>query len=188
MPFNHEQKEKWYGFFSKKYSIPVEHLRREFEKELDAGIDMDAPLEIPDKMEIFFKYSYGRQSRFFRELRENKRILGAKCAKCGKVFCPPRADCHICYEPTGWVELSGKGTIISYTVQYVSTSAFVKKVPFICCYVRLDGSDSLLMTNMEMDDVGRCSCGMRVEAVFRDERHGTITDFFFRPIEEGATG
>jgi len=180
MPFDSVQKEKWYAYFSKKYGIPVDALRREFEAELDGKNDIGSPLEIPDKMEINFKYSYGKQSRFFRELRENKRILGAKCVKCGRVFCPPRGDCHLCYEPTEWVELSGKGAIVSYTIQYVSTSAFIKKVPFICCYVKLDGTDSLLMTNMEMDDVDKCRPGMRVEAVFRDERHGAITDFFFK--------
>lgn len=184
MPFSNEQKEKWYAHFSNKYGIPVEHLKREFEAELDAKNPIDSPLEIPDKMEIFFKYSYGGQSRFFRELRENKRILGAKCAKCGKVYCPPRADCHICYEPTEWVELSGNGTIVSFTIQYYTTSVFIKKVPFIVCYIKLDGTDSLLIANMEMDDVQKCRPGMRVEAVFRDERHGTITDFFFRPIQE----
>jgi len=184
MPFDAQQKENWYKYFSDKYGIPVEYLKREYEKELDAQNAPDSPLEIPDKMEVFFKYSYGKQSRFFRELRENKRILGAKCTKCGRVYCPPRGDCHLCYEPTEWVELSGKGTIISYTIQYVSTSAFIRKVPFIVCYVKLDGTNSLLMTNMEMDDVNACKPGMRVEAVFRDMRHGTITDFYFRALEE----
>ncbi len=183
MPFDSAQKDRWYSYFSKKYGIPVEAMRREYEAELDGKNDMDSPLEIPDKMESFFKYSYGKQSRFFRELRENKRILGAKCVKCGRVFCPPRGDCHLCYEPTEWVELSGKGTIVSYTIQYVTTSAFIKKVPFICCYIKLDGTDSLLMTNMEMDDVDKCRPGMRVEAVFRDERHGTITDFYFKVMD-----
>jgi len=177
------EKEKWYEYFSEKYGIAVEHLKRDYEDELDGKNDPDAPLEIPDKMDIFFKYSYGGQSRFFRELRENRRIMGARCAKCGRTYCPPRAHCHTCYEKTEWVELSGEGTIESYTVQHYTTSAFIKKLPFICCYIRLDGTDSLLMTNMEMDDVSRCRPGMRVKAVFRDNRHGTITDFYFRPME-----
>ena len=184
MPFTADQKEKWYTFFSEKYGIPVEDLRREYEAELDMKNAMDAPLEIPDKMEVFFKYSYGKQSRFFRELRENKRLMGAKCVKCGRVYCPPRGDCHDCYEPTEWVELSGKGDVVSYTVQHYSTSSFIRKLPFICCYIKLDGTESLIMTNMEMDDVEKCKPGLRVEAVFREERHGTITDFYFRPIEE----
>lgn len=186
MPFDAAQKGNWYRYFSRKYGIPEDALRREYEKELDGLNSPDAPLEIPDKMETFYKYSYGKQSRFFRELRDGKRILGAKCPKCGRVYCPPRGDCHLCYVPTEWVELSGKGSIVSYTIQYVSTSAFIKKVPFICCYVRLDGTNSLLMTNMEMEDVNQCRPGMRVEAVFRDERHGLITDFYFRPVEGGG--
>ncbi|MFC1474719.1 Zn-ribbon domain-containing OB-fold protein [bacterium] len=181
MPFTQEEKQQWYEFFSKKYGIAVEHLQREYEAELDGKNDMDAPLEIPDKMEVFFKYSLGQQSRFFRELRENKRILGAKCGKCNKTYCPPRSHCHNCYEPTEWVELTGEGTIVSYTVQHYTTSAFISKVPFVCCYIKLDGTDSLLMTNMEMDDVAKCKPGMRVKAVFRDERRGLITDFFFKP-------
>jgi uncharacterized protein len=184
MPFNVGQRAKWYKYYSDKYGIPEDALKREFEKELSGENDMDAPLEIPDKMEVFFKYSYGKQSRFFRELRENKRIMGAKCVKCGRVYCPPRGDCHLCYEPTEWVELTGEGTIVSYTIQYVTTSAFIRKVPFICCYVKLDGTDSLLLTNMEMDDVEMCRPGMRVKAKFRSERHGTITDFYFKVLEE----
>ncbi|MFA6447962.1 MAG: Zn-ribbon domain-containing OB-fold protein [bacterium] len=180
MPFNIGQRAKWYKYYSEKFGVSEDRLKREFEKELSGGTEIDDPLEIPDKMEIIFKYSYGEQSRFFRELRENKRIMGAKCVKCGQVYCPPRGDCHLCYEPTEWVELSGKGTIVSHTVQYVTASALVRKTPFICCYVQLDGADTLLMTNLEMDDVEKCQKGMRVVAHFRHDRHGDINDFYFK--------
>jgi uncharacterized protein len=174
---------KWYEYQHRKYNIPVEYLRREYEAELSGKNPMDAPLEIPDKMEVVFKYSYGRQSRFFRELRMNRKIYGARCVQCGKVFCPPRSDCHLCYKPTEWVPLDGTGVIKACTVQYYTTSVFIKKVPFICAYVQLDGTDSLLMTNMEVEDVSRIKVGTRVRAVFRDERHGSVTDFYFRPVE-----
>jgi uncharacterized OB-fold protein len=174
-----QKRQAWYRYFEDKYNIPQEYLTREFEDELSGKNPLDAPLEIPDKMEVVFKYSYGGQSRFFRELRENKVILGAKCPDCGKVFCPPRAHCHQCYEPTEWVELKGTGTVKACTVQYYTTSVFIKKLPFICAYVRLDGTDTLLMTNMEVDDVSAVREGTKVRAVFREERHGLITDFYF---------
>jgi uncharacterized OB-fold protein len=79
--------------------------------------------------------------------------------------------------------LEGPGVIKACTVQYYTTSVFIKKVPFICAYVQLDGTDSLLMTNMEVEDVSRIKVGTRVKAVFREERHGAITDFYFRPVE-----
>ena len=106
-------------------------------------------------MEVFYKYSYGQQSRFFREIRENRKIYGARCPECSKVYCPPRAHCSLCYQPTEWVPLEGTGIIKAFTVQYYTTSSFIKKVPFICAYVQLDGSHFLMMTNMEVEDVAQ---------------------------------
>lgn len=178
------EREKWYQYHHEKFGLSVEHLKRDYEEELSGKVPMNAPLEIPDKMEINYKYSYGQQSRFFRELRENKKIYGAKCAQCGKVYCPPRSHCATCYEPTEWVPLKGTGLITACTVQYFTTSAFIKKLPFICAYVRLDGADFIMMTNMEVEDVSKIKVGTRVKAFFREERHGIITDVYFRPIDE----
>jgi uncharacterized protein len=181
---NAQERSRWYDYMANKYGIAREHLVREYEKELSGETPVDAPLEIPDKMEVFFKYSLGQQSRFFRELRENRHILGARCPRCAKVYCPPRSHCSLCYVPTEWVPLTGKGTVEACTVQHYTTSAFIRKVPFICAYIRLDGTDFLLMANMEVEDVSGIRPGTRVEAVFREERHGAITDFYFRPIQE----
>jgi uncharacterized protein len=177
-----QAKEKWYRHYHEKFGIPIELLKRAYEDELSGEKPIDAPLEIPDKMEVLYKYSYGQQSRFFREIRENKKIYGTKCVQCGEVFCPPRSNCHLCYKPTEWVPLEGTGVIHACTVQYFTTSVFIKKVPFVCAYVQIDGTGSLIMTNIEVEDVSKIKVGTRVKAVFRDERHGAITDFYFRPI------
>lgn len=179
---NKEEMEKWFEFKSKQLNIPLEYLKREFSDELEGKNSIDAPLEIPDEMRVTYKYSLGQQSRFFRELRENKKIYGAKCKKCGKVYCPPRAHCQHCYEPTEWVPLSGQGTIETYTIQYFTNSAFIKKVPFLVAFIKLDGTDFRMISNIEMDNIEEARPGMRVEAVFREERHGSITDFYFKPI------
>ncbi len=42
---------------------------------------------------------------------KNKKILGTKCKKCGKVWMPPRVNCSDCYEVTEWLELKQTGTI-----------------------------------------------------------------------------
>ena len=180
---NKSEREKWYNYFHEKFGIPLEYLKREYEDELSGKVSIDEPLEIPDKMDVIYKYSYGQQSRFFRELRDNKKIYGAKCPGCGKVYCPPRAHCSLCYEPTEWVPLEGTGVITACTVQYYTTSAFIKKLPFICAYVKLDGTDFIMMTNIEVEDVSKIKVGTRVKAFFRDERHGAITDVYFRPID-----
>lgn len=178
-----KEREKWYQYHHGKYGIPLEYLKRDYEEELAGRVPMDKPLEIPDKMEIFYKYSYGQQSRFFRELRDNQRLYGAKCPSCSNVYCPPRSHCSLCYERTEWVPLKGTGVVTACTVQYFTTSAFIRKLPFICAYVKLDGTDFIMMTNMEVDDVSKIKVGTRVKAHFREERHGTITDVYFRPMD-----
>ena len=125
----------------------------------------------------------GSSPGFFGKSGKIKKSTGPDAPECSKVYCPPRAHCSLCYQPTEWVPLEGTGIIKAFTVQYYTTSSFIKKVPFICAYVQLDGSDFLMMTNMEVEDVAKIKVGTRVRAVFREERHGTITDFYFQPID-----
>jgi uncharacterized OB-fold protein len=177
-----KERESYYRYNSERYNIPAAYLRREFEDELSGKLPIDAPLEIPDKMEILYKYSCGQQSRFFRELRENKTLYGTKCGCCGKVYCPPRADCSFCYTQTDWIPLPGTGIVESCAVQYFTTSEFIQKLPFICAYIRLDGVDFLMLALMEAEDVSRVKTGTRVEIRFKEQRNGTITDFYFTPV------
>lgn len=176
--------EKWYERNSKRIGLPVEMIKKSFQEEFEGEKNIGDPLEIPDKIEIFYKYTYGQQSRFFREIRENKKLFGSKCPKCGKVFCPPRAGCPHCYQDTQWVPLEGTGTLVTYTIVYFSNSAFARKVPFVCGYVRLDGSDSLMMQNIYMDDVQKARPGMRVQVRYQEERDGRVTDIYFMPVDE----
>lgn len=172
---------KWYERNGRRIGVPVELMQKHYREEFETEKSIDAPLEIPDKFEIFYKYTYGMQSRFFREIRENKKLYGARCPKCGKVFCPPRAGCPHCYQDTEWVPLEGNGILITYTVVYVSNSASVRKAPFVCGYIKLDGTDFLMMQNVYMDDVSLARPGMRVQVRFHEERDGRVTDFYFTP-------
>lgn len=173
--------QKWYERNAARIGVPAEKMRTVYERELENWKSIGDPLEFPDKIEIFYKYSYGGQSRFFRELRENQALYGGKCPKCGRVFCPPRQDCNRCYEKTEWVRLSGEGTVVTCCSVHFTNSSFIKKVPFICALIQLDGTNFLMISNIEMDDISRAKPGMRVRALFRDERDGAITDFYFEP-------
>jgi len=176
--------QKWCERNGARLKVSPEKMRHYYQKELEHWRSIGDPLEYPDKIEIFYKYTYGGQSRFFRELRENKKLYGSKCPKCGKVFCPPRADCNRCYEKTEWVPLSGEGTIVTCCSVHFTNSSFIKKVPFICALIQLDGTEFLMISNIEMEDISRAKPGMRVKVVFREERDGAITDFYFEPIPE----
>jgi len=174
-----EEKQKWFERQSQRTGIQVAELEKVFADELDDRTPADAPLEIPDRISITYRYSYGGQSRFFREMRRNRKLFGSRCPACAITFCPPRADCNRCYGKTEWIELSGQGAVVACSTVHVSNSSFIKKVPFICALVKLDGADTLLFGNIEMEDVSWAKPGMEVKVVFRDERDGMITDFFF---------
>jgi uncharacterized OB-fold protein len=158
-------------------------MKKADRKSVTGRIDLDQPLEIPDRIEISYRYSYGGISRFFREIKENGRILGSRCPSCKRVYLPPRINCSACYLPTQWVPLGGIGSIVTCTTVYFATSRFFHKTPYVCAYIRLDGADTLLLQNVILKDVSRAKPGMRVKAVFRRKRQGTIGDFYFVPVE-----
>ena len=146
--------------------------------------DAEQPITAIYKGEAEWNWSYGRISRFFRELRDNKKIMGTKCPKCGIVFCPPTSDCPKCYVPTEWVEVSNQGTVQYYTIVYGLAAPWAKhEVPFGVGLIKLDGADTGLLHYILGVKFDELKNGIRVEAVFRDEREGYITDIsHFKPV------
>ncbi|MHA1364218.1 MAG: Zn-ribbon domain-containing OB-fold protein [Candidatus Freyarchaeota archaeon] len=132
-----------------------------------------------------FTYSVGRiASRFFIELRDNKKIMGVKCPKCGRVLVPPRRYCGKCLSETSeWVEVGDKGTLVAYTVRYSSSPNLPKEPPLAYGIIKLDGADTNIVHILGEVDLDAIKPGMRVQAVFKEEREGSILDIdHFKPI------
>jgi len=172
---------QWLKESSERTTIPEDLLEKAFAEELDGDPDINDPLEVPDFMSTRYKYSYGGQSRFFRELRDNAKIVGAKCTKCGMVYCPPRTDCSECYVPNEFVPVASEGTVMTCTKVHFSTSSFLSSVPYNCAYIKLDGADTWMFQNIDAEDV---KPGDRVKAVFRKNRTGHMSDFVFKPVKK----
>ena len=85
---------------------------RERRKELSTFMILQGDITIP------YKWTTGPAiGRFLAELRDNARLVGARCAKCNKVYVPPTDVCGQCFKPLDeWVELTGEGKIIAVTV------------------------------------------------------------------------
>ncbi len=176
-------KKDWLSYFSNKIGVGEEKLEKAFGEELKGGQDLDTPLEVPDRMSITYKYTFGGQSRFFRELRDNGRIMGTKCISCGISFCPPRSNCSNCYGDMEWIPLSGEGIVEGSTVVHFGTSEHVGKVPFVCAFIKLDGADFFMWHMIETDDVDSIKPGTRVKACFKEKRYGLMSDFIFKAIK-----
>lgn len=145
----------------------------------------DKYFEFRDIITMNYRYSYGGQSHFFRELKRNKTIMGAKCPKCGVLRCPPRSGCSTCYEDTVPVEMGERGEVVVCVQAWFASSTYVGNIPYFIGYVLLDGADSAIHQNIVVRDeapsVDAVKKGTRVKAVFKAEREGKVTDFFFVP-------
>ena len=168
--------------------------QRLYAETLHRSVDMleeEKPIEIPGKWEIPYKYSAGRvASKFFRELKENRRIMGTKCPKCGRVFLPPRYICEDDFvELNEWVEVSDIGTVQTFTITYQPFMGFPNP-PYVIALIKLDGASTSIahfIGEVDLSDLNKAleqiKIGMRVKAVFRDERVGSILDIkYFKPV------
>ena len=117
-----------------------------------------------------YKYSLGRYSRFFIEL-ENRRFFATECAECGLVYTPPRPLCPVCLQPTAWRELTGAGSLETWSLLHFSphTNADVTalETPYVLAYALMDGADTLFPHLLRTD--GReLRRGMRLRVAYND--------------------
>jgi hypothetical protein len=127
------------------------------------------------------------RTKFFEELRDNKIILGVKCHECNYVYIPPRSTCPRCFNRLSeWLPVSHQGIVVTYTTVYYDIripAIQPKKPPFTFGVIKLDGADTGLVHFIDQYHEQDLKVGMRVEAVFKDQRTGSILDIeHFRPI------
>ncbi len=117
-------------------------------------------------------------------LRDKKKILGMRCAPCNRVYVPARATCMECFEQMGeWVEVSNLGTLMTYTVVHEPNISQPVKTPIIYGVIQLDGADNGFVHMLGGLDAEQLRIGMRVRAVFKEERTGSILDIkYFKPL------
>ena len=128
-------------------------------------------------------------TRFFVELRDNQRILGIKCRTCGIVYVPPETICGRCFEKLHeWVEVGNQGVLQTYTTSHYTLPIHRNQAPRIYGIVKLDGADTGFLHHLGEVDVEALHIGMRMEAVFMEERAGNVLDIkYFRPVRSSGS-
>ena len=149
------------------------------------------PLRLPYQANFEYDYAAGRYaSRFMTELRDNTKLFGTRCTSCERVLVPPRPICGICAAPTGeWVEVGPEGTLTGFTVVEVPfidpMTGNQRPVPYGFAFIKLTGADTNIYHFLEESQHDKLRVGMAVEAVFREERVGAMSDIVcFRTMEE----
>ena len=147
--------------------------------------------EVNDTMFTFYRRSMGELSPFFLALRDEKKVLGCKCVRCGIVRVPPfMTRCPDCnFAPTETVEVEQVGVMNSTPpITYFATSMFQHMAPFGRGRVILRGADTALSINVYTTTgilvPGLVRKDTEVKVVFRDNRIGQISDIFCVPTSE----
>ena len=143
-------------------------------------------MTIKGEIQINYNWSVGKAGeRFFTELKDSKRIMGARCRKCSRVLVPPRIFCEECFvDDMEWVEVEPRGTLVTFGDSYFSTDGKRLKEPWILGIVKLNGSDGGLIHFIGEAKAEDLKIGMPMEAIFKEERDGNILDIkYFRPVK-----
>ena len=144
-----------------------------------------------DAMYTFYQRTKGEFSPFFLAIRDEKKLLGCKCSKCGLVRVPPfLTHCPDCnFAPTELIEVEQVG-IMNTTppITYFATSMFQDMAPYGRGRVIFKGADTAMSVNLYTTTgilvPGIIKKGTEVKLVFRDERIGEMTDVFCVPTTE----
>jgi uncharacterized protein len=131
-----------------------------------------------------FSYTAGKtRSKFLTELRDNKKIMGIRCPNCELVWVPPRTTCVKCFASLNdFIEVGKAGVLKTYSSVNSFQPFYPAKPPFIVGIIQLDGADNGLVHLLGDVEAKDLKTGLRVEAVFKHERTGSILDIqYFKP-------
>lgn len=135
------------------------------------------PLTLKGQIAVPYNWAVGETgSKFLVSIRDEKKILGAKCGECGTTYVPPRKNCGRCFvDIAGTVEVSNEGTVEACTVVHYSHPVQPVKAPFAYALIKLDGADVGFL-HIIKQGLDKVAPGVRVKAKFKGERTGTILD------------
>ncbi len=80
----------------------------------------------------------------FYDFLAGHKLMGARCACDSAIYLPPRAYCPHCQQQgMEWLEMSGKGKLLTFTVVYIGPAAMIaagfdRKNPYCVGIVELD--------------------------------------------------
>lgn len=153
---------------------------------------MEPPKEpvkyIQTDLHLPYHYFAGDCRALYLRALKDKKILGSKCSKTGKVFVPPMLNSPESFEPCNEiVELPHCGIVTTFCVVNVPVYGRDLELPYVVASIALDGADVSMYSLVQECKAADAHMGMRVEAVWKPdgERQGDHTDIrYFRPTGE----
>lgn len=130
---------------------------------------------------------------FRRQLAAHK-LMGARCTDCGAIYVPPRPVCPECLNAAlEWVELSGAGQLVAYTVIVVAPTMMLeagygRKNPYCTGVVALAEGPrvSAQILGVDVAHPESIHIGQSVKVVFIERGEGETRRTFlgFAPLSD----
>jgi uncharacterized OB-fold protein len=139
---------------------------------------------------VFLPYHYvaGDHKALYLRALKDKKILGSKCSKTGKIFVPPIINSPESFAPASEiVEVPHRGTITTFCVVNIPVIGRSLEIPYVAASVALDTAAISIFALIQEAKPEDVRMGMRVEAVWKadGERQGDHEDIlYFRPTGE----
>jgi len=112
------------------------------------------------------------ETKAFWDAASAGRLVIKRCAACGESHYYPRSICPFCgSDRTEWRDVSGRGTIYTYSVMRRAP------VPYAIAYVTLDEGVTM-MTNIVDCDLNAIRIGQKVRVVFKPSEGGPPVPMF----------
>ncbi|MGB9699672.1 MAG: hypothetical protein ACPL5I_09835 [Thermodesulfobacteriota bacterium] len=179
------------------YIIPHEAIPEVMSRITVSPEDKVVCLERTEPMFTTYWASAGEISPFFLAVMKEKKIIGARCPKCGMVICPPyMTRCPVCQKNDYsmvdlemGIEMPQVGYMLGTPpITVFANARFARYAPFGRGRVILGESQSALpiqvFTTTGFLRPGIFKAGTKVKIIFRKFRMGFSTDYFAVPLEE----
>jgi len=98
----------------------------------------------PPTIEQFYKYC------------SERKLMGVKCRKCRTILVPPRNVCPHCYSSGfDWIQLSGRGKLLTYTIIHAPPAQFQAMAPYAVGIVKLEEGVQLpgMIKSARLEDI-----------------------------------
>jgi hypothetical protein len=139
-------------------------------------------------MRLEYTVTAGRHlARYLRGLADRK-LYGARCGTCEKVYVPSRGACPTCGVPTGdEVEVADSGTVTTFCIINIPFGNMPFAPPYTAAAILLDRADVPIFHLIRGVEPSEVRMGMRVQAkwVADDELGPTLESIqWFEPTGE----
>ncbi len=135
-----------------------------------------------------YDFTAGKEQSVFLHGLAQKVILGARRPGDDLVYVPPRGADPRTAEPTPeFVQVSDKGTVVTYSIVRVPSENINLELPYVCINVLLDGSNLPFFHVLQKCELDEVRIGMRVQAHWLPDEQlkpSVQSIEYFEPIDE----